>query len=91
MGKVTDMSELFKDLSTFNEDISGWEVGQVTNMSFMFYGTSSFNQNLCAWKDQFPYNNATVIFLDSSCTFQGNPQIEKQGPFCAFDCTDSDR
>ena len=27
--KVTDMSELFKDLSTFNEDISGWEVGML--------------------------------------------------------------
>ncbi len=46
MGKVTDMSELFRDLSTFNEDIAGWEVGQVTTMYSMFYGASDFDGNI---------------------------------------------
>ena len=40
---VTDMSSLFKDLSTFNNDISGWNVGAVTNMEYMFSGASAFN------------------------------------------------
>jgi len=50
VGSVTDMSELFKDFSEFNEDISQWQVGQVTDMSHMFRGASSFNQeDLSNW------------------------------------------
>ena len=46
---MTDMSELFKDLSEFNEDISPWEVGQVTDMSWMFWEASSFSKDLSSW------------------------------------------
>ena len=35
--QVTDMSELFKDLKDFNEDINGWNTSEVTNMQSMFY------------------------------------------------------
>lgn len=33
--EVTDMSQLFYDRRTFNEDISSWDVGRVTNMNKM--------------------------------------------------------
>ena len=33
---ISDMSELFKSISEFNEDISKWNVSRVTNMSNMF-------------------------------------------------------
>ena len=46
---LTDFSGLFLDLTTFNEDISGWNVSNVQNMSSMFKGCSSFNQNLSSW------------------------------------------
>ena len=46
---VTDMSELFKDKTTFNSDISGWNVGAVTNMESMFYSASAFNQDISGW------------------------------------------
>ena len=46
---ITDMSELFKLQSNFNEDISGWNVSNVTNFNEMFKGASSFNQNLDSW------------------------------------------
>ncbi|MDD5077322.1 MAG: BspA family leucine-rich repeat surface protein, partial [Sphaerochaetaceae bacterium] len=36
-------------LSSFNQDISGWDVGNATDMSFMFYGASSFNQDISGW------------------------------------------
>jgi hypothetical protein len=52
----------------------------------MFNGASSFNHSICAWGDNFPYNNATDIFVNSGCTFQEKPEIEQQGPFCASDC-----
>lgn len=46
---ITDMSFLFKDKSTFNENISGWNMASVTNMQGMFQGASSFNTNVGAW------------------------------------------
>jgi surface protein len=71
---VTTMNAMFYEVAAFNGDISSWDTSATTDMSSMFNGASSFNKNLCAWKDQFPYNNATDIFLDSGCTFQGNSQ-----------------
>jgi len=46
---VTDMSELFKDKATFNEDISRWDVSAVTNMSDMFNGATAFDQDISGW------------------------------------------
>jgi len=43
---VKDMSELFKYMYTFNEDINGWNTSSVTDMSSMFEGASSFNGNV---------------------------------------------
>ena len=47
--EVTDMSNLFRDQTDFNEDIGKWDVSMVTNMSSMFRGTLSFNQDLSEW------------------------------------------
>lgn len=46
---VTDMSYLFMFNSSFNEDISGWDVSSVTNMQGMFMSADSFNQNINGW------------------------------------------
>jgi len=48
-GGVTDMSELFEDASSFNEDISAWDTSGVTTMVEMFQDASSFNQNIGGW------------------------------------------
>ena len=34
--EVTNMSDLFKDMKDFNDDISQWNVSNVTNMQGMF-------------------------------------------------------
>jgi surface protein len=47
--RVTDMSNLFEDLDTFNEDISSWDVSNVTDMREMFQGATSFNQDIGSW------------------------------------------
>ena len=45
---VQDMSGMFED-SSFNGNISGWNVSQVTDMSGMFFGAASFDQHLNDW------------------------------------------
>ena len=44
MSNVTDMSKLFKDKETFNDDISGWDVSSVVDMHEMFDFAKSFNK-----------------------------------------------
>ena len=46
---VMDMSELFKNLATFNEPLDQWNTSQVTDMSWMFQGATTFNQNINSW------------------------------------------
>jgi len=48
-GGVTDMSELFEEASSFNEDISAWDTSGVTSMVEMFQDASSFNQDISGW------------------------------------------
>ncbi len=46
---ITAMNAMFENASTFNEDISSWDVSNVTNFGHMFRNTSAFNQDLNAW------------------------------------------
>ncbi|MCK0162235.1 BspA family leucine-rich repeat surface protein, partial [Allomuricauda sp. F6463D] len=46
---VTRMSGMFFEATSFNGDISGWDVSNVTQMDVMFYGATSFNQDLSNW------------------------------------------
>jgi surface protein len=47
--KVTDMSEVFRDKSDFNQDIGAWDTSSVTDMSFMFSDAEAFDQNIGGW------------------------------------------
>jgi|APSaa5957512535_1039671.scaffolds.fasta_scaffold26078_2 surface protein len=46
---VTDMVNLFKNKSNFNQNIRSWDVSSVTNMGSMFDGANSFNQPIGDW------------------------------------------
>ena len=43
------MDNVFHGATSFNGDLSAWDVSEVTDMSDMFYRATSFNQNLGAW------------------------------------------
>jgi len=47
---VDNMSELFKDKHTFNENLSAWDTSSVTSMNHMFYGCKAFKSDLSAWE-----------------------------------------
>ena len=49
MGTVTDMNGMFQNATSFDGDISGWNVEAVTEMSGMFSGASSFNGDIDGW------------------------------------------
>jgi surface protein len=46
---ITDMSQMFFNNDTFNQDISGWDTSKVTNMSGMFAVAEDFNQDISNW------------------------------------------
>ncbi|MEX0780632.1 MAG: BspA family leucine-rich repeat surface protein [Balneolales bacterium] len=46
---VTDMSEMFRGVTSFNADIGDWDTGHVTDMSYMFFAAQSFNGDISSW------------------------------------------
>ena len=49
LSRVTNMEDMFYDASSFNGNLSGWNVSSVTRMNYMFSGASSFNGSLSGW------------------------------------------
>ena len=49
VSKVTDMSFMFGDCESFNQDLSSWNVSSVTNMYGMFLNCKFFNQDISKW------------------------------------------
>ena len=46
---ITDMSNMFHTATSFNSDISSWDVSNVTDMNSMFYRATAFNSDISTW------------------------------------------
>jgi surface protein len=62
---VTDLSDMFSHCSSFNHDVSNWDVSSVTDMSNMFQYCFSFNQTLSNWNVS-NVTNTTAMFAGAS-------------------------
>ena len=62
---VTDASNMFRGASSFNGNITGWDVSSVTDMAGMFEDAASFNQPLSSW-DVSSVTNMTNMFEDAA-------------------------
>ncbi|MEO9510874.1 MAG: BspA family leucine-rich repeat surface protein [Flavobacteriaceae bacterium] len=69
-GKVTDMSWMFWNASSFNADINGWDVSKVTIMNNMFQGASAFDADISGW-DVGEVNNMAYMF-DGASSFNAD-------------------
>lgn len=58
---VTNLSYMFYDADSFNQDINSWDVSGVTDMSYMFYNTATFDQPLNLWNTSSVTNMASMF------------------------------
>ena len=70
------MSEVFRDRTSCNPDISNWNVSNVTNFESMFQDAPLFNQDLSSWD------------VSSSTKFVSAKQNDPYNPSCDNDIKD---
>jgi len=61
---ITNMSKLFENMHTFNDDISQWNTSRVENMDYMFNGAFAFNQPIGVWNTS-KVTNTSGMFAES--------------------------
>lgn len=65
LSQVTNLNQVFFNASTFNSDISSWNVSQVTSFRSAFQGASSFNSPLTSW-DTSSLTEMRYMFRDAT-------------------------
>ena len=65
-GPIRNMTSMFEGNTSFNEDISAWDVSRVLSMQRMFFGATAFNQDLKMWKVEHINNEPTDFASNAS-------------------------
>ena len=82
---------MFQDATSFNQDVSGMNVGAVTTMDQMFQGASAFNQDLCLLGTAMaaaPIPTVSSMFASTNCADTSNPNLASTpgAPLCKATC-----
>ena len=75
---VTDMSNMFRSASGFNQDLSSWDVGKLSNAKGMFSKAGEFDRDLCAWQSVLPSLSDDYVekmFQNTACTDTSDPKF----------------
>ena len=67
---VTNMANMFNGATSFDGNLSGWDVSSVTNMANMFNGATSFDGNLSGWDVSSVTNMANMF--NGATSFDGD-------------------
>ena len=68
-GLVTTMVNMFRNASSFNQNIATWDISKVLFMNGMFYNATSFNQSISIWaitNNQINFSNMFYNATDMS-------------------------
>ena len=76
---MEDIGSMFAKASSFNADISKWNVSNVKNMSFMFSEAIIFNQDISTW-DVSKVTNMKEMFEEASAFNNGALEGESAKP-----------
>ena len=66
LSNVTDMSYMFGNTSSFNQNIGNWNVSNVTEMRGLFASATAFNQNIETWNVSNVIDMSFMFFNASS-------------------------
>ena len=80
----SSMSMMFQNASTFNQDISGWDVSKVTDMTLMFNGAAAFNQDISGW-DVSKVTDMTLMFNGAAAFNQDLGAFDENGDYAGWD------
>lgn len=64
--KITSLRYMFRNATSFNQDISKWDTSGVTNFEGMFEGATSFNQDISSWNTTSVLNMNRMFYGASS-------------------------
>jgi len=76
---ATTVSSMFEKATSFNQDVSNWNVTSIHDFRKMFKGATNFDQNIRGWNVTTTNNLTTGMFMNSAIVSNPNYQYIPNG------------